>query len=711
MANVRIKDITTTASVPNDDDYLAIDGATSGTRKVLAKDLQTETDTTLSISGKAADAKVVGDDITNLKSAIGDNIYYEQDALDTTQQVWTSGKYISKTSGNPIALDGYSYTDITLDSNVTKVTGYTSAAPNSNIGVSFVDATGTFISGDASTNTGRYDYNYDLDVPENAAKFRVSCRTNYTSSFTCSLTKQYKGLEKRVDALEESVNGIRDDVNSIIAFDNTILTVSKNIFNVGFNKALLSNGIYISRTDAGHASTLDYTEVTPDTAYTVSWEPLSAYNDNGCSLSVHFYSSEDEAGYISRVVEYHVFSLHYKTFITPQNCNYVRFYMYNSSASDWDTDTKPQKFQLELGSEATLYVEHEAFNTDRIDSEEIYNNLVSAGKIYGFVVPDYYFENDYLPQKISRINQLASASAGTGETFVFMTDEHWAYNAQKSPALLNYIYDRTHIKKLFSGGDLANGGQDTTWDSASHTFRDAWGGKIYRAIGNHEYISATNTDNNIYYWFSADNTNQISGNPVRGYYYVDNPQQKIRYIVLNAFSVGNGTTANAGYEEEQRTWVQNTALNVENGWTIIIVTHVLYRAGPVYSDGVITDTDFVADSSNNGNALIEILDSYNGNGEIAFVIQGHSHYDKITSTPNGIPVVLTTCDKTLPNEPNDSPRQNRVLGTISEQAFDVVVVDTRNKSATFVRIGQQALNGVGTNPGSYVEERTITWGT
>lgn len=72
MANVRIKDITTTASAPNDDDYLAIDGATSGTRKILAKDLQTETDTTLSVSGKAADAMITGEEISDLKSNLND---------------------------------------------------------------------------------------------------------------------------------------------------------------------------------------------------------------------------------------------------------------------------------------------------------------------------------------------------------------------------------------------------------------------------------------------------------------------------------------------------------------------------------------------------------------------------------------------------------------------------------------------------------------
>ena len=44
MANVRIKDITTTASAPNDDDYLAIDGATSGTRKISIPNVMGEID-------------------------------------------------------------------------------------------------------------------------------------------------------------------------------------------------------------------------------------------------------------------------------------------------------------------------------------------------------------------------------------------------------------------------------------------------------------------------------------------------------------------------------------------------------------------------------------------------------------------------------------------------------------------------------------------
>ena len=105
MANVRIKDITTTASAPAADDYLAIDGATSGTRKVLAKDLQTETDTTLTIAGKAADAKTTGDQLTELKNDLNtvNDGYYAFDLIPN--------KYILRDNGQEANYNGWTATD------------------------------------------------------------------------------------------------------------------------------------------------------------------------------------------------------------------------------------------------------------------------------------------------------------------------------------------------------------------------------------------------------------------------------------------------------------------------------------------------------------------------------------------------------------------------------------------------------------------------
>ena len=49
MATTRIKDISSTATSAAGDDYLALDGSTNGTRKILASNIASE-DTTYSIS-------------------------------------------------------------------------------------------------------------------------------------------------------------------------------------------------------------------------------------------------------------------------------------------------------------------------------------------------------------------------------------------------------------------------------------------------------------------------------------------------------------------------------------------------------------------------------------------------------------------------------------------------------------------------------------
>ena len=49
MSTTRIKDISSTATSAAGDDYLALDGSTNGTRKILASNIASE-DTTYSIS-------------------------------------------------------------------------------------------------------------------------------------------------------------------------------------------------------------------------------------------------------------------------------------------------------------------------------------------------------------------------------------------------------------------------------------------------------------------------------------------------------------------------------------------------------------------------------------------------------------------------------------------------------------------------------------
>lgn len=82
--STRIKDLTTTASSPASDDYLAIDGATNGTRKIPAS----------SLGGGGT-----SDDITNASTVTGSTV---SDALETLSgEIANKGTYSKPSGGIP----------------------------------------------------------------------------------------------------------------------------------------------------------------------------------------------------------------------------------------------------------------------------------------------------------------------------------------------------------------------------------------------------------------------------------------------------------------------------------------------------------------------------------------------------------------------------------------------------------------------------------
>ena len=303
-----------------------------------------------------------------------------------------------------------------------------------------------------------------------------------------------------------------------------------------------------------------------------------------------------------------------------------------------------------------------------------------------FNLPDYYFANNYIQNKIARINTLAKDAVGNGDAFVFITDEHWAQNAKKSPNLLHYISNHCHIKNIISGGDTAAGGSD----DFCRLLLESWGGTVHHVSGNHEYDN-NRSNSELYYMMDMQNNDEI-GNPQERYYYYDNVQAKIRYIILNS-------DGSSGYSSDQLTWFLS-ALNVDLGWGIIIFVHWMYM--------VSWTTNTISLGSSAPQGFVDAINNYAGNGEIIAVFQGHVHRDRITYTKtNGTPVIITTCDKYVATESDIDV--TRELGTITEQAFDVVVVNRLTKTINIVRIGGLAHDGIGNEPGDEVEERSVTW--
>ena len=352
-----------------------------------------------------------------------------------------------------------------------------------------------------------------------------------------------------------------------------------------------------------------------------------------------------------------------------------------------------------------------------------------AGELVIMIVPGAYTTNDFtggnavegvprywapaLDTAIAKIQALDGETGTHGDSFVFVTDYHINKNANRSAALIKEIVASTAVDKVFYGGDTLD--EQTAKAQAYVLHRKFWrqfdGLRVFPIYGNHDNNDNNRTTdediltyNEVYSLFGKrvekyginttispdthDEDSLITGTettwrerwghtePLGSYYYYDNVPQKIRYIVLNGFFV-----VKAG---DQGTWFRNTLNATPAGWTIVVLCHAWWKD--------VARTEFTATTGSLKNALDAYIKG-GGAAKVACWIAGHLHYDYsemidtvVTSGDDAgktysFPVIITTCDSYL----NDTT--NMTLGTATEQAFDVVHVDTYNQTVKCTRVG------------------------
>ena len=384
---------------------------------------------------------------------------------------------------------------------------------------------------------------------------------------------------------------------------------------------------------------------------------------------------------------------------------YVYFYNNNTLLQDVAISSKyvleGESLRIPSGTTRVLVRLYPSTSGGLVDEYAQYYNVLIFTSADGYlrtkkssqetalVVPAYYFKNDYLQNKISAIRTLMEDANGNYDAFIFCTDQHWTLNAKQSPKLIKYISDQLNIKRLFMGGDYADGINVDAYNAFKQAFL---GGNIYNVAGNHEYmnyfanehgepISHTVTGATIWVYLNGGLMDANIGLPMRNYYYVDNPVQKMRYIILNNFT---GSPAYL-FEQEQIDWFNGVMSNLPLDYIAVVFIHAI--SGVDHVTGELTEYYAF-------NEIQSVVDNYVG--KVAGVFGGHTHFDGLGSTDGNIPVFVTTCDKYLPLVGDDDYLTDiRTLGTITEQAFDVVVIDKTNRKVSAVRIGCPANNPSG----------------
>lgn len=333
----------------------------------------------------------------------------------------------------------------------------------------------------------------------------------------------------------------------------------------------------------------------------------------------------------------------------------------------------------------------------QIDVDDVIKNVCVKRMSWTIIggVPSYY--EDHLTQKIVSIQN--SMTYSNGIAFAFFTDAHFPANAKNSKALIQQIIARTSVPFVIYGGDTVGLiGPESALDSAIDTLMDYQNAigveNWYAAHGNHDFYCRTNDATPVYYTKTLKECYNIMLRKTERFitnvdtehlcYCIDIPAQKTRFVVLNSTdtAVPSGSVV---YTNAQLQWIAD-ALKELNNTKIIVISHI--SSDPTIAAGeasAVANTQAILAAFKAkgtvtvGGQSISFADTTN---DLICQISGHSHKDQY-HVDNGILAITTTCDAAYTDD-----GEGMALGTITEQAIDVYLIDYENTQVKTIRIGR-----------------------
>ena len=664
-------------------------------------------DASLSISGAAADAKVTGDEISNLKSDFSSDATYNEDLI------WTNGGIDNATGQNNN--DG-SLTRSRTDSYYL-ANQYTSIENNNTSSAAvlfviyydehynYVD----FLRVEAGTTAEFIDYEnagiryatirtkyvrFDLRAGEDGRDNVVLNRKTATH-ILCDKDVFLDELRKREFKKDEFITG------SIQATGDIDIS-SINRITTPFIKVFENEILYFSYPN---------TYIDPVSGRTVS-----------TTIRI--------IGFDSNKIVNNVIQSSYAKLCNikiPENTEYVRI---SIGCSDSDG------FQ---GSFLTVYQDGDFIienNTANIAT------ITQFAENTGTVIPSYWRSS--VDTVISDINSELVKDENSA-SFGFVTDTHITGNAGYSGILLNEVMKKCHIPVWFHGGDAVGGdpvitkaGLINQMDKDFSQFAVVENIGL-RAIGNHDPVfgtdnynyNMTNGESNHYY-HGIDREKylqQYGAGKGKGYFYKDITKDKLRCIVLDIIPyesqvneddlvTGSNKLTYHQFGSEQLNWFADVLSSTPNNYSVVVCSHIApvsqselrlidasweestpidyiqarkiaeaYKLKSSYTFSGTISGDTTGDSYNIN------VDFTDANGEFVCFFCGHTHKDWSLALDN-IWIIGTANDSlsVSTNAPTYAP--SKTVGTNTEHIIDFFCIKPETHSLTIVRLGAY-VNSIG----------------
>ena len=607
------------------------------------EELKNIIDPTLSLSGKAADAAKVGEAVnaetTRAKAAEEENAKGVSQLKNGLIYIkLLRDKYVTL-NGEIESYSGWTATDYISIPNDSEINIYSKSQSEYN---AFYTKDMVFISS-FSVVTGE---NW-ISVPNNAKYLACSGKT---SEFEIKISVSFLASIKRLD----------DDVSKRKQKSHNMLNAPKSIT---FETSRYFN---IDKTEGGKKYTFSFSRILkPDDKDTL----FSMWNTEDDSIpAVYIFIPSKSMSY---------------TFTATNVYDILQVYAsdgYDTSKGKTITFEELQLTKSDIVFPYISYGDVILGNFAR-DTVQIVNEMMGD-------VPEYWHtaisnaENQFL------VND-AKISPHSFR-FVFLTDVHWDGNAKKSPVLINKICNDLDISLICFGGDVLTRHKDKAdCTEISRDFIKKFDKKLFVTAGNHDNNSDNNkntstilTADEMYAVLFRKNDYEINYEQSPNHGYFDFAAQKVRFIQIDTGTPfwydGDKTSIDESRLDLEFDYLYQKISELDATWNVVIFTHEYFLGKSVSSVN-----SYVTERLNS-----KVL-SKKFEATIAALFVGHTHYDMSTvhNYAGKSVLVICTMQDAASSSQNTESGIPMVIGTDTEQAFDLVQIDFTNRKIYCTRVG------------------------
>lgn len=271
----------------------------------------------------------------------------------------------------------------------------------------------------------------------------------------------------------------------------------------------------------------------------------------------------------------------------------------------------------------------------------------------------------YYQNKVQEITALVNKNNSHKISFILLSDTHGRWNDNNSQNIIRYLLKYSKADKLFWLGDMvAQSWEQGSFEEFDNYFASLSGvvDQIYMTIGNHEtYYNITDLSH-LSNAVLSGKTN-IHGDISNFYYYFDDTDHKIRYLVLNT----SDEISDNYVSSTQIEWIKSSVQELTEDWFVALFSHI-----PLYGG---------SGSSEQSAEVVAALEITKAT--IIGHFCGHTHKDDHIQIDKRLHEIWI--EKDFSNAAGTTPE--RVSGTYTEHSVSIVTVDLKNRTVDVNKIG------------------------